>query len=266
MTTVKAGFKPRLHHKCRGKTYPRDEAVQRFQVPDEKVPWAVEFPEYKPTDYTSESVLKGPVWADLDHRKIANLTPSKWNSLDGLIDRRSHTGTYEVVEGVPRNPVGRTGVCGRGCLGRWGPNHAADPIVTRWKRDIREKVVLHPSSSKPILQFIAIQRRDSGEWAIPGGMVDPGERVSATLRREFSEEAMNCLQASPQEREQIAINMSQLFETGEEVFRGYVDDPRNTDNSWMETVAVNFHDDSGTSVGRFKLHAGDDAVGVKWQT
>ena len=22
-------------------------------------------------------------------------------------------------------------MCGRGCLGRWGPNHAADPIVTR---------------------------------------------------------------------------------------------------------------------------------------
>ena len=32
---------------------------------------------------------------------------------------------------VCRNPVGRTGIRGRGCLGRWGPNHAADPIVTR---------------------------------------------------------------------------------------------------------------------------------------
>ena len=31
-----------------------------------------------------------------------------------------------------RNPCGRTGLKGRGLLGRWGPNHAADPIVTRW--------------------------------------------------------------------------------------------------------------------------------------
>ena len=31
-----------------------------------------------------------------------------------------------------RNPVGRTGLRGRGELGRWGPNHAADPIVTRY--------------------------------------------------------------------------------------------------------------------------------------
>ena len=30
--------------------------------------------------------------------------------------------------------------------------------------------------------------------------------------------------------------------------RGYVDDPRNTDNSWMETVAFNFHDPSGQEV------------------
>lgn len=32
---------------------------------------------------------------------------------------------------LPRNPCGRTGLTGRGLLGRWGPNHAADPIVTR---------------------------------------------------------------------------------------------------------------------------------------
>ena len=40
------------------------------------------------------------------------------------------------------------------------------------------------------------------------------------------------------------------------MYRGYVDDPRNTDNAWMETIAVNFHDESGTNVGLFRLHAG----------
>lgn len=40
-----------------------------------------------------------------------------------------------------------------------------------------------------------------------------------------------------------------------------MDDPRNTDNSWMETIAVNFHDDSGNSLGKFSLNAGDDAIG-----
>ena len=47
--------------------------------------------------------------------------------------------------------------------------------------------------------------------------------------------------------------------------KGYVDDPRNTDNAWMETVAVNFHDGTGSSVGRFPLTAGDDAGDVQWK-
>jgi hypothetical protein len=29
---------------------------------------------------------------------------------------------------VPVNPVGRTGLIGRGHLGRWGPNHAAGKL------------------------------------------------------------------------------------------------------------------------------------------
>lgn len=43
------------------------------------------------------------------------------------------------------------------------------------------------------------------------GMVDPGERVSQTLQREFSEEAMNSLQASPSERENIQKRITELF-------------------------------------------------------
>ena len=33
----------------------------------------------------------------------------------------------------------------------------------------------------------------------------------------------------------------------------------------METVAVNFHDGTGSSVGRFPLTAGDDAGDVQWK-
>lgn len=55
---------------------------------------------------------------------------------------------------------------GRGLLGRWGPNHAADPIVTRWKKDRNGGKVL--VKGKPCLEFVAIKRRDTGEWALPG--------------------------------------------------------------------------------------------------
>lgn len=87
----------------------------------------------------------------------------KFNAIDGDTNRISHHGPYQLDEdGAPvyvhgtciywltkcfllrnlfaltysiaiffRNPVGRTGLKGRGTLGKWGPNHAADPVVTR---------------------------------------------------------------------------------------------------------------------------------------
>ena len=55
---------------------------------------------------------------------------------------------------------------GRGLLGRWGPNHAVDPIVSRWQRDGKgEKIMM---AGKPVMEFVAIKRKDTGDWAIPG--------------------------------------------------------------------------------------------------
>jgi hypothetical protein len=74
----------------------------------------------------------------------------KFNQVDNKIDRKSFTGYYYVdpITKRPRNPVGRTGskkenvteilyssfllVTGRGRLYHWGPNHAGDPVVTRY--------------------------------------------------------------------------------------------------------------------------------------
>lgn len=77
---------------------------------------------------------------------------TKYNQLDNKIDRRSFTGPYytDPVTKRPRNPIGRTGskkqfyslrnrdenfvlVTGRGRLYHWGPNHAGDPVVTRYR-------------------------------------------------------------------------------------------------------------------------------------
>jgi ADP-ribose pyrophosphatase len=54
-------------------------------------------------------------------------------------------------------------VSGRGLLGRWGPNHAGDSVVTRWAKN-----------KQKILEIILINRKDNGDLALPGGMVDPG--------------------------------------------------------------------------------------------
>jgi ADP-ribose pyrophosphatase len=117
------------------------------------------------------------------------------------------------------------------------------------------------STKKPILQFVAIQRRDTKEWAIPGGMRDPGELITKTLLREFSEEALNKNlkfdkndRILDQDKNEFQKKLGQFFLNGtivnfkrffnfkitinmiffififflKKIYKGYVDDPRNT--------------------------------------
>uniref|UniRef100_A0A0K0DH98 Nudix hydrolase domain-containing protein n=1 Tax=Angiostrongylus cantonensis TaxID=6313 RepID=A0A0K0DH98_ANGCA len=213
-------------------------SVHRCAVPETKIRWSMPFPEYDPPDYTDPKLL-GRKWADPDIPDGS----FKWNAVDGKVNRVSFVGAYAFDSMArPMNPIGRTGLRGRGVLGRWGPNHAADPLVTRLKNGK--------------LQFVAIRRSDTGEWAIPGGMVEAGEEVSQTLKREFSEETLDG---------KIRSELEQLWKNGRELYRGYVDDPRNTDNAWMETVCVNFHDTTAL-LDNVELKAGDDAVNVRWVT
>ncbi|XP_014277142.1 ADP-ribose pyrophosphatase, mitochondrial isoform X2 [Halyomorpha halys] len=248
------------HYKCRVPVYPRtQDTIIRQEVPDDKVSWDVDWEQYDPPYFTSKHILNQP----LSDPEIETGFEPKWNRVDGKIDRSSFMGEYKIHNGYPLNPVGRTGLRGRGVLYRWGPNHAGDPIVTRWKK-VNSEIEKDKETHKPILQFIAIKRRDCNEWAIPGGMVDPGEVVSATLKREFLEEALNSLEMSPDNKKSVEENLNNFFNQGITVYQGYVDDIRNTDNAWIETTAQNFHDKNGDVFGNMNLKAGDDAIGVSW--
>lgn len=205
----------------------------RAPVPADKVSWETPFEAYAPHTYTAPLVLENDVtlrpggWADeSDPRKaLARRAP---RSLTGRPIRLD-------AHGRPLNPAGRTGTAGRGLLGKWGPNLAADPIVTR----------LNPLSGE--LEMLAILRKDRRQWAIPGGMVDEGEDVSTTLAREFYEEAG------------VKLEMADAHL----VYSGYVDDPRNTDHAWVETTVKHKHLDPEMAA-RIEPVAGDDAAAVRW--
>jgi ADP-ribose pyrophosphatase YjhB (NUDIX family) len=118
--------------------------------------------------------------------------------------------------------LGRTGLGGQGLLGKWGPNAACDPIVTRENPETQE------------FEACVVERRDApGVFAFPGGM-DEGDGIGPTLKREFREEACD----NP-------TVVEKLF-TSEEcdrgiIYTGDVDDQRNTDHAWMQTCAKWFH-------------------------
>ncbi|OWA53321.1 ADP-ribose pyrophosphatase, mitochondrial [Hypsibius exemplaris] len=251
----------KLHSRCLQGTYP-GSSVQRLTVPDDKICWDAPWQEYDPPVYTAES-LKDKPYADPDVND-PKFRP-RWNSLDDDVDRRSHIGQYTVVNGVPQNPIGRTGLRGRGRLGRWAVNHAGDPIVTRWKTDKNGNVMYSRDEDKPILQFVAIERQSGNEWAFPGGMTDPGESPEETVEREFFEEALEGKGATDKVIEHNRRLMEDHFRDGVQIYRGYVDDPRNTDNAWMETVAINYHDNSGSHLAKLKLVAGSDAKSAEWK-
>ena len=63
-TTTQAAI--RMHSKARSLEY--QGGTKRFPVPDDKVEWSVDWPEYTPVDYTAPSVAKSPVWADPEIR------------------------------------------------------------------------------------------------------------------------------------------------------------------------------------------------------
>lgn len=102
------------HVVCRNKIYAN--AIQRFAVPDELISWSTNYSNYDPPFFESKA-LKGKPWADPDIDDIT-FNP-KFNDLDDKVNRKSYIGIYQVENKVPLNPFGRTGLKGRGILGRY---------------------------------------------------------------------------------------------------------------------------------------------------
>ena len=140
---------------------------------------------------------------------------------------------------------------GRGLLGKYGVNQAADPIVTRF----------NPVNGN--LQMVTIRRRDTGEFAIPGGMTE-GDTVPSTMKKEFKEEALR-YESNKKLSVNIIERLDKLFDQGGElIYKGYVDDPHNTDCAWMETQCHHIHIKDPELAKSLPLLGGDDATHAKW--
>ncbi len=201
----------------------------RQHVDEKDAPWSKPLAGYEPPEYTADVVFQNEgKWADpqdVRHVKRTFLTRTSVGEVAVALDG----------QGRPLNPLGRTGLRGRGLLGKWGRNQAGDPLLTR----------VDPETGR--LQVLVIERKDSGQKALPGGMVDEGEDIAGTVSRELSEETGAELD----------------FKEATILYTGVVDDPRNTDNAWMETTVLHKHLTAEEQTA-ITLQAGDDARAVEW--
>lgn len=162
--------------------------------------------------------------------------------------------------------MGRTGVRGRGCLYRYGPNHEIMAVVTRWKKQKNKPIYVE---RRKLLEFIAVKDITTGLMNIPGGQILGDESKYSVVCRTllelvfeeqevergetFTENDMLAFFASFATR----VPLNNLHEPGDKltdllnelgfsatmIYSGYIDDPRNTDNSWVEAEIWNFHYD-----------------------
>ena len=110
--------------------------------------------------YPSHS-LNGSFQHGVSFGSSAILRSIPFNTYDSKnhIRRQSLLGRYRLDPntGAPLNPMGRTGLLGKGLLPRWGPNHSIVIVVTRWSRNPKSGTpVLR--GNKGVLQVVALER------------------------------------------------------------------------------------------------------------
>uniref|UniRef100_A0AAV2J9I3 Ion transport domain-containing protein n=1 Tax=Knipowitschia caucasica TaxID=637954 RepID=A0AAV2J9I3_KNICA len=231
-----------FHVMARELQYPGSR-VTRFPVPEEKVPWEVSFSS-STTRRTTPVPLQGAAHRGMsspalhlshhrglqtgvcplscptpvppqgaEHRGMSSLLPYTCPTTGGC-----KQGPEEKAD-VHRNPGGRTGLRGRGKLPHLGPNRSMDLIITRWR-----------DSACSELEFLVQQDRNQKCLTFPGGHVDADGRLPLSLTKTLG----------PKVCEKISELLSEKREVLQ-VYEGYVDDPQNTDQAWLETSVLNIH-------------------------
>jgi ADP-ribose pyrophosphatase YjhB (NUDIX family) len=151
-----------------------------------------------------------------------------------------------------------TGRLGRGTLRRWGSNQSIDTIVTRrsqsptWDADGSGSNETHMG-----VQVAVVNRESDGCWALPGQFVSDLSDAVRALERQIEDhenQSRGDLQNHAvrevfevsllrEHSEELQAELDHLFRKSAQtvIYRGYVDDARNTDNAWVESSVFHVH-------------------------
>ncbi|PLX22366.1 MAG: hypothetical protein C0600_16680 [Ignavibacteria bacterium] len=192
-----------------------DEATWRFDCPDYDPPYHVEA-EVLEQDRTK---IDGG-WADPEDEFTVSYALSDEKKLEFSDD------------GKPLNPSGRTGMAGRGALGRWGPNPLVIPVITRY------------NSQKTGLELLVCEISEDVD-SLPEDFVNFGENVSDVLQNYI--------------RGILVEDISSANAT--HLFQDYLYDARQTDNAWIHGIAYLLHLDNEES----EVKAHKSQCRLRWQ-
>ena len=113
--------------------------------------------DYTPTEYEAPILSNEPLpvwlWADTKDCKAIDVGERLTYSKQGMRSLVKEVCVLDEHRQRWRNPMGKTGINGHGLIGRFGPNHAADCIVTR----------INPETQKPGHARISSARRSHGQ-------------------------------------------------------------------------------------------------------
>ncbi|KRX21552.1 ADP-ribose pyrophosphatase, mitochondrial [Trichinella nelsoni] len=225
------------------KYYAGSKSIIRTYVPPDKASWKVLFPNYSPVHYSA------PCDAN-KHCDPEKLSPTlKFNSIDNNVDRRSTGKKYSINEkGFPMNPNGRTGVEGRGILPFYGPNYVVVSLITR--------------SSKPI-EYLAVKNADTDLdiLGIPAEFVNMPDSVKITPKvRTVIKEIMLKSYANAT----IEEIFNKVTKKATLLFRGTLNDERNTDNAWIEAIWIQLADSNVRKLGLVEVEESNNPLGLHW--
>lgn len=174
---------------------------------------------------------------DATNFKLAPALTANWRAQGYLVDQygrpiNPHWQTY-----LSDDKLGLT--TGPGMFWRYGNNGVTDALVSR-------------KTGNDEREWLLIQRKDSGEWATPGGYIDAGDKdTTATALREVEEET--------------GLHVATAKYGARVILRSFEVSRRITLNSWSEINTVLIEADEEV-LRQAQLNPGDDAKDAMWAT
>ncbi|KFD46508.1 hypothetical protein M513_12622 [Trichuris suis] len=189
------------------------------EVPSYQRPWSVQNYTYNAKPWNEKCRF-----SDCDPDINSPGFAPKFNKIDGKVNRRrikacGENLTYEVSDGFPLNPAGRTGLTGRGMLPRYGPNHMMS-VMFLWEKGDSKVIVLKRSG-----------KTSYADGFLTGYVSDPKEQPFPDVHLELIKKSLKKRHKDKEKVNKILRNAKKRFV---KLMGGSVPSGLETDHAWVE--------------------------------